>query len=726
VQTHRTEEEQAKLIDGLRTWRPELKARIDKTISDLLGLFAEYDPLDLLTPSIVLTVVGDPSTYKDSEQRGRGMLDYLLSLAFSQPYPTSPKPTTPDAVQRIFDLVEELHGDLPLYYTTEGAEDVRPKIEAKMRLKTIMRTIWVRGDDYWTHRRLIYDGLFSGVDSFFVDKYGFTSGDILRVCEDGEAQLTGKLKKMVEGRTRAISAYRKCFEKCLDRTDMTRFSSDDEVRSAFHSEYPPEEHLDQERMRRDAINFGGKKLLEIVPSDDRARSVCDVISLSYGDNAPFLEDIRGSRGWPLHSTLVHQKPVLLHDGRHYLPNGPDFSWSLRSVAESLIHQADPKFYERRYLPNRDKYLEGKVTEVMRSWFGDDNVYSNLHYNAHVGGEETDCELDCLVTYGDAILVVEAKAGGLARPARRGGLARLRDELEKLVAKAHEQATRALDYIASRERAPFRSARGDIALTVERSTVRQAIAINVTLEQLGPLVAHLPSLRDLGVLESKTWPWSVSLGDLLVFRDIIERPGVFLHYLHQRIQLNQRAVFECDDELALMMLYMKRRLWFTDSDFKGLDTYDWSPETDELDRYYMCSEAGLPATKPEVTLPQGLEEIVRAIEENPSRSGTTVLCAILDCDDETRNEIGEHAIRMSAETEADGRPHNAVMIFDKGNGHAILAAASPGPYEEEWLKKCAEKYFREQSVSTVYCVTWVPPLGSPSTRTHVFEKQRAQE
>ena len=85
---------------------------------------------------------------------------------------------------------------------------------------------------------------------------------------------------------------------------------------------------------------------------------------------------------------------------------------------------------------------------------------------------------------------------------------------------------------------------------------------VTLGPFTEMAAQVQHLGKIGVDVGTEPVWAVSLNDLRVYADIFENPLLFLHYVEQRMQAFRSDVFQSDDELDHLGLYLKHNHYST--------------------------------------------------------------------------------------------------------------------------------------------------------------------
>jgi hypothetical protein len=481
-----------------------------------------------------------------------------------------------------------------------------------------------------------------------------TPEDIARCADAIETSIVARAQGQLDKVSIAFREWHAKFQSFLTTTDSRKFSSRQEAREFFVKEHPVEEFPALQALYEYCSHLGPKQIIEVVPADDTEAKVIDGFSMEFGDNVEFLTKVPSAKGWPL---------------------GP--------------------------------------TELL----GPECVFRGLHYEIMDSGESKRCELDVLATFGDAVILAECKAGGIRDAARRGGFPSVVSSMEDLVKNPCDQAVRAKRFIESTDAAAFFDEKGRPVTEVRRSRVNRFHLLTVILEQLWFLSANLQCLKTLGVLDGKTYPCAVSLADLVVMVEILARPSLFLHYLHQRVRLNEAPNLTTLDELDMMMEYVEHELWTEPSKIESQVQYIIGTQTPTLDAYYYGKELGKSVPKPQRKLHRGFASLLTAIERRPVDAGASCLCALLDCDSETQTKIGDWVAAGELQTRADGQTHSLSLGIDAG--FALLLACDVQPWTSDRVRKWVEKWDSRPGVATIFVITWVVPLSSGIVHTWVF-------
>jgi len=206
----------------------------------------------------------------------------------------------------------------------------------------------------------------------------------------------------------------------------------------------------------------------------------------------------------------------------------------------------------RYLKTRDIFLEREVVRVFAKFFEGTNA--QLFPNAHLG----DFQHDLLIVDDHTVLIIEAKAGFMKEPFRDidKAFVRLKQNFDRVIGEAHEQASRTKTRLLHREHLSFVTEDGQTLIDIDGGYVRDIFTVCVTADDFGPLARDMSSLLDKS--DDEVFPWAVMLNDLETFLGAFEhlkRPPTDLYeFLRDRTTLHGRV--ESGDELEIAGYFLK--------------------------------------------------------------------------------------------------------------------------------------------------------------------------
>lgn len=211
-------------------------------------------------------------------------------------------------------------------------------------------------------------------------------------------------------------------------------------------------------------------------------------------------------------------------------------WNLRECIEEKIKQ-NSKLWNEYDKKHKAKFLEKKSAELIEKILPQCKIYNSLYYKPE--GEESACELDLLAIYDNIVILVESKSGTYSRPAKRGGLKRLENVVDKNIEYAFKQADRTRTFIYQNAKAEFYfdSTLKKEAVTLKADKVADVFIINTTLDHYAELGVDLYKLRDFGIYKGKEFPWTVCIADLEIITDFMDFPNQFLYYMYLRRTIN---------------------------------------------------------------------------------------------------------------------------------------------------------------------------------------------
>lgn len=118
---------------------------------------------------------------------------------------------------------------------------------------------------------------------------------------------------------------------------------------------------------------------------------------------------------------------------------------MESLYESPFYwmMAD-KAYEDTHARNRGAFLEATTTQILKSVFGEKNVFENVL--VHLDGKDEVGEIDVLVLYGEFVIVVQVKSKRITLKARTGDLSALNKDFSDAIQAPYAQALKCIEAI----------------------------------------------------------------------------------------------------------------------------------------------------------------------------------------------------------------------------------------------------------------------------------------
>lgn len=200
----------------------------------------------------------------------------------------------------------------------------------------------------------------------------------------------------------------------------------------------------------------------------------------------------------------------------------------------------------------ERVLPGATTYSAFDYFVPANDRETL---ATPSGYTKKVEGDLLFILDDVAIIVEAKAAAITPAARAGETRKLRRNLTDIITKASIQAARLQKRIED-----DRGVRLHAGGWLDLGHIREIHTVALSLDDLSGVSTATSDLVQAGLLDAGHIPWVVSIHDLQVIVDIIDRPADFLLYLRRRRDPEVSLAYAAADELDLFLYFYESGLY----------------------------------------------------------------------------------------------------------------------------------------------------------------------
>jgi len=407
---------------------------------------------------------------------------------------------------------------------------------------------------------------------------------------------------------------------------------------------------------------------------DVAHSYLDALSTPFGQAGDFFHVAESVRFAPY--MRVGPNAFLLT-----VP-GNDL-WALRLLFEKALKS-------QNYSKHRGAWLERHAIDMLSGALSPDEVHLGVEI---FDGERKIGEIDGLLRFGDAVVVVEAKAATLRPGARRGGEA-LISHLRETLTKAAAQTSLALRVLHGEERGQLKTAEGSsLALGAE---VREVHPVLVTLDDLSSVAPSIWEIAESVVLPpGVTIPWTVTRHELDLVCATVGSPIEFIHFLRRRSRLNQLGGRTATEELDWWMLYLKGRLYFEEDD--SAQAVRYLSQTDDLDAWVLY-ERGLRkerAPKPTLQLERATQRFLKTLTTERPPGWVAAGCAILNAS----GESGEGILRQLRDARRRARQRDNIQrgmyCYDDGPEPMLICWVAVSDHGAHQLSGILREYVSER-------------------------------
>lgn len=638
----------------------KLSAQIAVAVKEARSLLERYDNRDLLSRVAFDNAFDDMDNFEEGLlSAGISRVEYAQSLALATGPASKAEDATGEEAKRFAGSIDRVFALVERYYSEERAAAPPDDLAADIRFTSMLTHMGIRGSSYEAHLFELLRGLFGPHESLLRAHYDIDVEMVISGIVGIVTQVNRNVfryQTFVREKNAEIKAmYDRHFKQNAPRiTDIRAFNEEWEALPEVLSKV--REFNREERELR-------HRVFAVNPTDGVSEPFLELFSALPSSNEDFLSSEKAP-GWPGNPTVVEKKPFLVHEGRYQCYAVQLFTSHAVDIMEALIREADARYFSKAYEKRRASYLEETSLRLLSELLPGAKVFGGLFYEAEEDGVRKRLETDGIMLYDNNVLIVEAKAGSLSVPARRGGLARIKNDAGKLIDQAYGQAARTKRYIAEEDVPRFEHKDGSTALVLEdKAALKNFYFVNVTLADLGPLSARLSSLRAFDLLEGKGWPWSVFVNDLRVISDITDSPSEFLLYLQGRIRANEHGKFRSLSELDFFMYFLREGLEFEHKYYDQFDFVVPNGYTDALDRYYEKLAGRLPeGEKPRLDVPARYRRLVSGLEDSGRPGFSDVTTTLLRLGHKTHDEILEWLDKVERLAAKDGRDHDLTLVF----------------------------------------------------------------
>lgn len=323
------------------------------------------------------------------------------------------------------------------------------------------------------------------------------------------------------------------------------------------------------------------------------------------------------------------------------------------------------------------------------------------------------EGDHLVILDDVAIIVEDKAVALSAHSRGGKAARIRNDLTGMITKAADQALRVRDRI---ER--DKGLRIEDEGWVDLSHVREIHTVAVSLDDLSTVLTATAALIRADLLTPDNIPWTVSLHDLELISELVERPAEFLLYLRRRRNPDVTLMFKAADELDLFLHFFEEGLWVEPDPAQVRIAFPFMPEpttgeirryrgqqpvivssrTDPLDRWFHTKDRaeGEPAPKPAM-VPSPIADLIDELQSRNVSGWLSIGATLLSGSTDAQLLFARYRDELLENPSPDGTGRTLAMPLtasvDPAEGWLLVWATRPAGEDVAVTEKRLRAYLR---------------------------------
>ena len=703
-----------KAIEGAVAAAP---AAYEERLARLQETLAEFDAFDVLAALWMVNAVANPETYKEWEHPGViAIPEFAAALLLRRASRAGARAVAPVPGEAVVRVQDELHELIQLnaIMLMEDSAGGPEGLDAFGQMRAAGRThrLAVRSPSYdWQESQTVRE--------LFDDKQ--IRDDVLAACGftvRTALAATNGVSEIALERLRERAEQARAFGNLL-LTDLRAHREGKALKDprslGIVEQLAPLEHKDAERAIHtrliawsqyalgETMSFTAQDLADHTGSDrDEIAAYLALFSLRFGvereSERPEIEDVR------------HRPIVDDGCGHHLCVSVPSLHWALRPAIERALKERSEKSF-MRYERHRAKVIERRAVAALKKALDPDWVHEGLYYDVEEDGIKKRVEVDGLLRTDSALFIVESKASSMRPSARRLAPASLRDWLKREVSNAARQARRARRALVDEpSRPPLRDQSGKV-ITVALDGVSHSFELIVVLEDLAAVAASTWLLADAGVLPNDPIPFLVTLHDLELICEIVERPCELIHYLQRRRRMDETRRAWAVDELDYFMHYLLFGLFWDDAkSTDGAPPEHLLSHTEQLDSWFFYQRGirKTPAERPSANHHPDVAAMLDCLERSRAPGRLDAALAILDLDGKPRRKIASLLKNLKRRSALDGTYHDASLIGPIGITVMTCAPADAARLGDKLRHYCSLKKHQMKLQRWVGFAGWSGP------------------
>lgn len=362
-----------------------------------------------------------------------------------------------------------------------------------------------------------------------------------------------------------------------------------------------------------------------------------------------------------------------------LPDGRVLLLQYYSLVEALYESPfywmlQDDSYKSTASKHRGEFTEAIAVRCLARVFGAPNVRSNIDVYC---GKQKAGEIDVLVTFGDRVIVVQAKSKRLTLESRRGNDGQIKADFQKAVADAYAQGMECARHILAGD-GVLRDALGSEVGFQWKP--KEIFLLNVVSDHYPALSFQVSQFLKHDATEGIRPPFVMDVFLLDAMTEMLESPLRLLSYIHQRALHADRL--QLTHELVALSFHLKENLWLSAKYDQVLLGDDISAD---LDLAMMVRREGVPGDRtPDGILTRfagtAFERLIQQIEQRGDPATIDLGFLLLTLGEDTCRQLVHGIQELTRRVITDGKPHDlAISISEAEQG--ICVHCNPGPLDQ---------------------------------------------
>lgn len=667
------------LSDVLKSTDPraEVEKRIEDEWKQFVASLAGYDPLGALEAIRMMTLPFGPSgaTQSAGAQSGPAVCEILAVALLCAASEVDTRHDAKRVDQELCGAISERL--IPLAHELLNLATVRDLLAADKFDDMTQVAASIRGNGRWMRGT----------------SYPEMQDETLRGLFGPTAVDTGLRSVLGFGVEDALSFLNACHEMQMDHFNARGQGLADACNSIdIGTEHAPTD--DEKRIAIDGLTglFNPSAAQAAVPIADVAvraglsGEVGSKVATFFAASAPPEGAEKALRAYLDGNSPVRARPLFSRADLVMIVHPALISDAVKSGLEDALK--DSAHWDS-YAAHRGKYLEDRVADLFCKLVPEVTRHDGIEYfvpadESQASGDPTGysklVEGDHLFVLHDVALIVEDKAIPLSDRSRTGEVNPLRRNLASAITKGAEQARRMKQRIVQDHGLRLRD-----GSWLDLSDVREIHAVVTSLDDLPGIATATAKLVGAGLLASDHIPWTVSLNDLDLIAQLVDRPAEFLLYVRRRTEPKATEMFMAVDELDLFLLFFRMGLYVEPDPAVVANEMPWlgkpraadvrrhkeqmpglvTSQTDDLDAWYysLHPTAGTKvdevAPKPRMVA-SPLAPLIDWLYDNGIFGWLSIGATLLEGSSQAQRQLAAFPVKLTSNPDPNGKPRSLAI------------------------------------------------------------------
>lgn len=666
-----------KMLKKLKMRYPKLIKKINRLVASIRKQVSKCDPIQLLSfcsDMFIMSNLGITSEIQSSKEdiSISRMTEYIQSILVSSSlkYKESKKDPTlrfykiQRKITKLYELIDEFY-----FSWSACSEDIYPQFDDEIRRIVVESQFLysVRGQRYQIFEVEYYERLLKSHNDILVSLFGVSCNEVI----EGIKKLQYSLS---QGKLDAVNELGELMDDFFE-------SGETEVEK-FREMYP-------NAGQNFANKFVGTKLRNVIDITGWPEKFIKSLSWEIGECHNFYNESEFS-GWPIIDLPIQKRPFIKIKENYYCFDYYSFVDNFYRAIQKAVSRENPNY---KWSDFQKEASENMVADVFSQILPDCVIYRDNYYPKNKSLKNLN-ENDIIISFANILFIVEVKAGSFVYTPPITDFDNHIVSYKNLIEKAAHQCKNTYDYLMANDNAILYNQDGSIKAQIDMSKVDDVFMFSVTVDNINDFAARAEKLNFLNL---KCNAISLSIDDLMVYRDYFDSPLQFLHFVQQRRQATLERKLALNDELDHLGMYIKHNMYCLQlEDYPDDAQIRFHGYREALDEYF-CSlyHPQLKQEKPIQQLPSLFLQFINYLDKNDIHKKVNISNYLLNFSTDAKQNLCQYIEYTLQRQKQTG---NMLAFSFIGDGEHDLRLT--GFVEQPRIKIFTDEYKREYVLSTL--------------------------